>query len=102
MPHIEKLYQQLKARQDVQVVTFNVDDNAGLVAPFVTENQYTFPVIPATFLVESMIPVVAVPRTWIIDASGVLRFEAVGFGGDGDAWTKHILEALENAKKPLK
>lgn len=99
MPHIEKLYQQLKGRTDVQVITFNVDDNAGLVGPFLKENRYTFPVIPASFLVESMIPVVAVPRSWIIDASGVLRFEAVGFGGDGEAWTKQVLEALENAKK---
>ena len=80
------------------MITFNVDDNAGLVAPFLKENGYTFPVISASFLVESMIPVVAVPRSWIIDASGVLRFEAVGFGGDGEAWTKQVIQALESAK----
>jgi hypothetical protein len=52
---MQKLHERLKDRKDVQVVTFNVDDNVGLVAPFMTEHKYTFPVIPAQFLVNDLV-----------------------------------------------
>jgi hypothetical protein len=58
---MQELYDRLKGRKDVQVVTFNVDDNVGLVTPFMKQNKYTFPVVPAQFLVQQLAPSLAIP-----------------------------------------
>lgn len=98
MPHFQKLYDRLKDRKDIAVITFNVDDNVGLVAPFLKQNNYTFPVIPAGFLVTSLVPSLSIPRHWIVDAAGVVRLERTGFGGDGAKWVEDMVEAIEKAR----
>jgi thiol-disulfide isomerase/thioredoxin len=47
LPKLEKLYQQMKDRSDFQILTFNIDSDLGLVAPFVKDKGFTFPVLPA-------------------------------------------------------
>jgi hypothetical protein len=98
LPHLEKLYQKLKDRKDVQIVTFNVDDNLGLVAPFMKENTYTFPVLSARFLMDSLVPMLGIPLNWIVDANGVVRQESVGFGGDGGKWEEQVLATIEKVR----
>ncbi len=94
MPHFQKLYEKLKDRKDVLVITFNVDDNVGLVGPFLAENKYTFPVIPASYLMSELVPSLGIPMNWIVDASGIVRLERVGFGGDGSKWIDEMVEAI--------
>ncbi len=98
MPHLQKLYEKIADRKDVQVVSFNVDDNVGILAPFVKEKKLTFPVIPASALMEELVPMLGIPLNWIVDAQGVVRFEAVGFGGDGDKWTEQLLATIDKLK----
>ncbi len=96
---MQKLYEQLKDRKDVQVVTFNTDDNVGLVGPFMKERNYTFPVIPSQFLVNQLVPSLGIPLNWIVDASGVVRLEKEGFGGEEAArWVEQALEAIGKMK----
>ncbi|MCS6806916.1 MAG: redoxin domain-containing protein [Acidobacteriota bacterium] len=94
LPHVQKLHEQMKDRQDVLVLTFNVDTAIGLVEPFVKKNGYTFTVIPAQAYVQDLVPVLAIPRNWIIGPDGILRLEQVGFGGDGDKWIAQVIEAI--------
>jgi hypothetical protein len=98
LPHVQKLYERNKDRKDIQLITFNVDDNIGLVAPFIEKNKYTFPVIPASFLVNSLIPMLGVPTHWIVDTNGVVRLESVGFGRD-EKWADRMIETIENSRK---
>lgn len=98
MPHFQKLYERFKDRKDVQIITFSVDDNVGLVSPFLKENNYTFPVIPAAFLMNQLVPSLGIPLNWIVDANGVVRLERVGFGGDGAKWVEEMAEAIEEAR----
>ena len=95
---MQKLYERLKDRKDVQIVTFNVDDSLGLVEPFMKEHKYTFPVIPAQFLVHELVPSLGIPLNWIVDAGGVVRQESVGFGGDGEKWVEQMVDAIEKLK----
>ena len=95
---MQKLYERLKDRKDVQLVTLNVDDNVGLIAPFMKENKYTFPVIPAQLLMQDLVPSLGIPLTWILDAGGVVRQETVGFGGDAEKWVDQMVEAIEKVK----
>ncbi len=103
MPHLQKLYERLENRKDVQVVTFNVDDNLGLVAPFVKEHNYSFPVIPAQFLVHRIVPSLGIPLVWIVDGGGTVRLERVGFGAnEADTWVDRAMEAIERARAGAK
>ncbi len=97
MPHVQKLYEKIKDRKDIQIVTFNVDDNVGLIVPFLKQNNYTFPVIPAEFLVDSLVPSLAIPTNWIVDQDGAVKLERVGFGGD-EKWVDQVLEVIEKTR----
>lgn len=79
LPQVQKLHDQLKGREDIAVITLNVDDNIGLVEPFLKENKYTFPVLLAKTYVESIAGMISIPRNWTIDRTPALREEMVGF-----------------------
>ncbi len=100
MPHIQKLYETLKGRNDIQVVTFNMDDNPGLVAPFMKDNGYTFPVVPARFLVHQIAASLPLPTDWVVDPSGVARLEHVGFDSSAESqnWVEKAIEALRKTR----
>ncbi len=98
MPHLQRLYEKIRDRKDVQVISFNVDENVGILAPFVKEKKIGFPVIPAERLMDELVPMLGIPLNWIVDANGVVRSEAVGFGGDGDEWITRVMEAIEKLK----
>jgi hypothetical protein len=97
LPHVQKLYERIKDRKDIQIITFNVDDNVGLVEPFLKQNKYTFPVIPAKFLVDGLVPSLGVPQNWIVDTDGILRLQQIGFGSN-PKWEDQMVEAVEKAR----
>ena len=88
----------MKERKDVQVVTFNVDDNVGMIEPLLKEKQYTFPVLLAKSVVDELVPSLSIPRNWVADLVANLRMESIGFGGDGEKWTTDVMEALAKTK----
>jgi thiol-disulfide isomerase/thioredoxin len=98
-PAFQKLYDKLKDRPDVVLLTFNVDESVAEIEPYMKKNGYTFPVIPAQSLVNTVLPEVGIPRNWIFDAKGVFRWEQVGYNSSDADWEKKFLEVLERAKK---
>ncbi|HEY3836175.1 MAG TPA: TlpA disulfide reductase family protein [Bryobacteraceae bacterium] len=97
LPLLQKLYDRVKDRKDIAVITFNTDDNPGLIDPFLKENHYTFPVLPARDYVDSIVPSLAIPRNWIVNKQGVLASVTIGFNPSaGDAWVDQTLQSLEN------
>jgi thiol-disulfide isomerase/thioredoxin len=99
LPHLQKLHDQVKEREDVQVITLNVDDNLGLIEPYLTENKFTFPVLLAKSFVDGFTGPIPIPTNWIANRSGALELEAVGFGGDGEEWIKQTLEQVETIRE---
>ncbi|SPE28398.1 exported hypothetical protein [Candidatus Sulfopaludibacter sp. SbA3] len=99
LPYLQKVYDKVRERKDVQVITFNSDDSLGLILPFVAENKYTFPVLPALDYVRKLVPELSIPRNWIVDAQGVLRSEIVGFGSGGDKWVDDMIATVEKARQ---
>jgi thiol-disulfide isomerase/thioredoxin len=93
-PEFQKLYDKLKQRSDVTVLSFNVDDDLGKVAPYIAEHKYTFPVIPAREVVDAVVPVLAIPRNWLVTAKGKLEWEQIGFGPNTD-WEAGMLAKLD-------
>ena len=70
-----------------------------MIEPFLKENRYTFPVLPARAYVDKLLPSLSIPRNWIVDAQAVLKLESIGFGGgNDDKWVEKITETIEKAK----
>jgi thiol-disulfide isomerase/thioredoxin len=97
LPYVQKLSDQMKDRKDVLILTLNIDDEIGLVDPFMKENKYSFTVIPAQAYAQGL-GVYSIPRNWVVGVDGVLTFEGIGFGGDGDEWMKKAAEMIEKVK----
>jgi len=93
-PDFQKLYDKLKARTDVAVLSFNVDDDVGKIAPYMNEHRYTFPAIPARDVVDAVRPTLSIPRNWFVDPQGQLQWEQLGFR-PGDEWQQTMIAKLD-------
>lgn len=98
---LQKFYDKVKDREDLLILTFNVDENPGMVLPFMQKQGYTFPVLAAFSLPEKMRDLV--PRTWIIDPNGHWRWVKNGYD-DAQSYAefeKEMLDRIERAKAGL-
>jgi len=102
LPKLQQLYDKIKDRGDVQVLTFNIDDDAGLVAPFVTEKKYTFPVLLANDFVNKLYDGWAIPQNWLVDPTGKWRWLEMGYDSAEPDWVGSMLKRVEELKKPDK
>lgn len=93
-PEFQKLYEKLKTRTDVAVLSFNVDEDVGKIAPYMNEHRYTFPAIPARDVVDAVVPVLSIPRNWFVDPKGQLQWEQLGFR-PGDDWQQTMIAKLD-------
>ena len=97
MPEFQKLYEKVKDRADVQVITFNIDNELGLVAPFMKENGYTFPALLAYDFALGLLDGIAIPQNWIVDGKGKWKLTQLGYGAEPD-WPGEMLKRLESTK----
>ncbi len=78
----------------MQFVTLNMDDNPGLIEPFLTEHHLALTVLPAYSYVEDTLKVNGIPQNWIVDSGGVVRLKGVGYDATGK-WEAGMTEAIE-------
>jgi thiol-disulfide isomerase/thioredoxin len=97
-PYFQKVYERMQGRSDIQILSFNVDDEIGDVAPYMKENKYTFPVLLAKDYVYELLPLISIPRNWVLDASGKWQWEQIGMGPP-ESWEKAVLEKLSKEKQ---
>jgi thiol-disulfide isomerase/thioredoxin len=97
LPYVQKLRAQMKDRKDVVILTLNIDDEIGLVEPFMKENKYNFPVLLGQSYAETQ-GVNSIPRNWVVAVDGKLMFEGIGFGNDGEEWMKKAAQVIEKVK----
>jgi thiol-disulfide isomerase/thioredoxin len=90
LPYFNQLFERFKSREDVQVVSFDVDENPGLAEEFVRKHGYRFPVLLAKHAAERLMPYLSIPRTWII-REGTMVEENDGFSGDGAQWVERVV-----------
>ncbi len=94
-PYFQKLYEKLKDRTDVVLVSFNVDEQVGLVQGYLNEAKYTFPALLAQDYVNKQVNVLSIPQNWLFDAKGVHRLTQQGFTSSAD-WEAHMLKGIES------
>jgi hypothetical protein len=97
MPHLKKLHARLRDRKDVLVLALNVDDNLGVIEPFVNKHGIEFPVLPALEYQEKL-DAFAIPVNLVVGRDGVIRYERLGFGGDGDKWVAEALKVVDEVR----
>jgi thiol-disulfide isomerase/thioredoxin len=95
-PHLQKLYDRLKGDPHFQIITFNIDDEVGNVAPYIKENKYTFPVLLAKDYTDEL-SVDSIPRNWLVDTKGKWQWQQIGFGSE-EKWDDEMLEKLQATK----
>lgn len=97
---LQKLYEELKDANDVIILAFNIDANPGVVEPFLSGRNWTFPVLLTYDYLNSFMPDLSIPRTWIVDGSLIVSEES-GFDS-AEAWRKRVLAKLAEARQRCK
>jgi thiol-disulfide isomerase/thioredoxin len=100
LPLLQKLYEQIKDRSDIQVITLNVDSDPKLVEPFLKQNKYSFPSLFAKSFVDKFAGPIGIPMTWISDSSGTIRDQVLGFSGASSDWISQTLKRIERTGAP--
>lgn len=97
LPHLENLYEKVKDRKDLQILTLTVDEDPSLVAPFMKEQGYTFLVLPALSFITGLLGSYGIPQNWIVDTKGVWRWTGRPSGPDAE-WGDAMLRQIESVK----
>jgi hypothetical protein len=74
-----------------------MDDNPGLVEPFLKEHKLTFPVLPASSYVRDTLHVFGIPQNWIVDSTGTVRLKGIGYD-PSEKWEEGMLDAVDKNK----
>ncbi len=77
-----------------------MDDNPGVIEPFLKEHKLDLTVLPAYSYVEDTLKVFGIPQNWIVDANGVIRLKGVGYDATGKWETVTIQHPLNRGTSP--
>ena len=97
MPRLEKLEEKYKDRPQIQFLTLNIDDNPGLIEPFMAEKKLSLIVMPAYSYVSDTLKVNALPQNWIVDAAGVVKLKGIGYDAT-EKWETGMADAIGKVK----
>lgn len=97
MPRLVKVAEQYKNQPDVVFLSVNVDDNPGLIAPFLKKHKLGFPVLPAYHYASDTLKVNAIPQNWIIAPNGVVCLKGIGYDASAK-WQQGVKDAIEKCK----
>ena len=99
MPLLEKLAAELAGKPDVLLLTLNMDQNPGIVPAFVAAKKMTLPALLAADYVSGTLGNFSIPRNWIVDEAGVVRFEHSGFSPEhAEVWVNESRSLLGTGK----
>ena len=85
LPAIQALYNAIKDRQDIQIVTLSVDEDRQKLSAFMKEKGYTFPVIVSKEYAHKLLPQMVMGQHWIVDRTGSIRLVRVSSNFNGVA-----------------
>jgi hypothetical protein len=94
---LQRLADQYKTQTNVVFLSLNMDENPGLVEPFITEHQLTLNAVPAYAYVTQTLKVDGIPQNWIVDAEGVIRLKGIGYDST-EKWEQGMRDAIEKCK----
>ncbi len=97
MPRFSSIAARYETSADVKVTTINTDVDSKSVELYMNENGYEFTVLLGRdyFIKSGML---SIPRMWIVDGSGAIRYELAGFKASSLDYVVACIEALKLEK----
>jgi peroxiredoxin len=96
LPGVQKVYDAVKGRSDVQAVTLSVDENPAIVERFMKERKFNFPVLVSKSYVEQVLPEISLGQTWLIDQSATIRLQRQNVPYMEQMWVDEMLDKLNH------
>lgn len=78
MERFTKLSEALVGRDDVQLLSFNVDEDLTSFRSFMAGKSFPYPVMAAYHYAKQFMEFVSVPRIWIVGPKGEWTWEKSG------------------------
>jgi len=97
LPYVQQLSEEMKESKDVTILTLNMDRERALIEPFVKEHKYTFTVIPAQSYTSGL-GINGICRNWVVSMDSKLKFEGLGFDGNGEEWLTKTRQMIQKVK----
>ncbi len=94
MPSVEKLYESLKGRKDVVVLSMNVDEEPEKARAYARTKDLQFPVLLAYTFVRKQLATKGIPRNWVFDPKLVWRTDEIGFEHP-DRWLEEFTARID-------
>jgi hypothetical protein len=91
--NLQKLYDAIKDRKDLQLLTISVDESPSAVPEYMKQQHYTVPVIHAPELADKLFPWAGLPTNFLVNAKGM----RTGMFGVWDA--ESTLKRIEDAAR---
>ena len=98
MPRLQKLIEQYKNRKDVVFLSLNMDDNPGLIGPFLAEQKLTLTVLPAYSYASDTLKIDVIPQNWIVGPDGIIRLKGIGSYDSIEKWEPGMKDAIEKVR----
>jgi peroxiredoxin len=101
LPAIQSLYNAVKDRKDIQIVTLSVDEDRETLTAFMKDKGYTFPVIVSKAYADKLLPQTILGQHWIVDRTGSIRLVRVSsnFNGAAQAFVDESIYKLTQVSK---
>lgn len=97
LPRLQKLAERYNDQPNVVFLSFNMDDDPGLIDPFVKDQKFTFTVLPAYSYVTDTLKVNGIPQNWIVGPDGVIRLKGIGYDAS-EKWDLGMKDAIEKVR----
>jgi len=74
-----------------------MDDDPGLIDPFVKDQKLSFTVLPAYSYVTDTLKIYGIPQNWIVGPDGVIRLKGIGYDAT-EKWEQGMKDAIEKVR----
>ncbi len=99
LPGVQKLFEAVKGRPDVQAISLSTDENPAIVERFMKERKFNFPVLVSKSYVERVLPEVSMGQTWLVDQSAAIRLQRRNVPYLEKVWVDEALDKLNHPPK---
>ncbi|MBI1897731.1 MAG: hypothetical protein HYS04_14570 [Acidobacteria bacterium] len=79
--------------------SFKVDEEVGLVEPYMKENKYTFPALLAYGFVRGLFDGYGIPQNWVVTPQAKWIATQLGFDASAADWVGSMIQRLVAAKE---
>jgi thiol-disulfide isomerase/thioredoxin len=96
LPAMQKLYDAVNDRPDVQAISLSMDENPAIAERFMKERKWTFPVLVSKSYVEQVLPEVNMGQTWLVDQAASIRLRRQNTLYLEQVWVDEALDKLNH------